>query len=256
MDAQRITLSLEDQAGGFETTPERVRLGDLVRFTEDVQVFLRGTTREVDTQSLEVSIQRGSLSIVTTPIPAAPLLFKDLRALAAGVALDGIDAKRQEVVQRWQKSARAGAAVIRISAPMLDHAIVVDAASDFHTDDADQWVQVERYIRGEVQDLGGAVRPNAHVKLPDGRTLTVTTDKDLLRNEKVNRLYKMAMLRIKAELNVLTQELRNARLLEFVEYDQRVDEDGLQRLISRGDDAWKDVDDPTAWVDGLRGDSR
>lgn len=255
MDAQPITLSLEDLSGGFEASPDRVRLADLVRFTEDVQVFLRGSTKEIDTQALEVAIRHGSLSIQTVPIAGAPRLFADLRALSFATGLDGLDPKRKEIMLRWQKAALHSGVSVQISAPMLPSAIVVNAGSDFHADDADHWVTVERYVRGEVQDLGGATRPNAHVKLPDGTTLTVSTDKELLRSEKVNRLYKMAMLRIKAELNLVTQELRNARLLEFVEYDAQVDEEAMRRLVSRGDDAWKDVPDATSWVDDLRGDS-
>ena len=41
--------------------------------------------------------------------------------------------------------------------------------------------------------------------MPDGTTLKVTTEKDLLRDDKENRLYKTAMLRIRAEYNVLTR---------------------------------------------------
>ncbi len=255
MDPQPITLSLEDLSGGFEASPDRVRLADLARFTDEVQHFLRGSAKEVDTQALDVAIRQGSLVIQTAPIAAAPRLFADLRSLARGTSLDGIDPRRKEIMQRWQRAALQSGISIKVSAPMLDAPIAVTAASDFHADDADHWVTVERYIRGEIQDLGGATRANAHVKLPNGTTLTVTTEKDLLRNDKVNRLYKMAMLRIKAEFNLLTQELRNARLLEFIEYEPRVDEEALKRLISRGEEAWKDVPDPSAWVDDLRGDS-
>ena len=74
-----------------------------------------------------------------------------------------------------------------------------------------------------------------------------------MRDDTVNRLYKPAMLRIRAEYNVLSQELRNAILLEFVEYAPRVDEAELERLTRRGVNAWKDVPDATAWVDELRG---
>ena len=46
------------------------------------------------------------------------------------------------------------------------------------------------------------------VYLPDGRSLKVTAERDVLRDDTVNRLYKQAMLRIRAEYNVLTRELR------------------------------------------------
>ena len=173
-----------------------------------------------------------------------------------GELLDNIDAKRREVMDRWQKAARQTRDLAyRISAPFLERPIIVNAESDYHADDADQWVQVERYIRGEIQDLGGVTKANAHVRLPDGRTLKVIAERDFLRDDTVNRLYKMAMLRIKAEYNVQTRDLRNARLLEFVEYTSQVDEDALLRMTRRGASAWKDVVDATAWVDEQRGGS-
>ncbi len=255
MNAQSITIALIDHTAGFEATPGRVRLGDLASFSSDVTTFLRGEDREVDTNTLEVAVRKGSLAIETTPVLSAPNLFRDLRALAAGELLDNLDAKRREVMERWQKAARQTKQVAyRISAPFLDRPIQINSESDYHADDADQWVLVERYIRGEIQDLGGVTKANAHIKLPDGRTLKVTTERDVLRNDTVNRLYKLAMLRIKAEYNVLTRELRNARLVEFVEHASAVDEEALSRLTRRGAVAWKDVPNATTWVDELRGD--
>lgn len=254
MEAQRITIALIDHSAGFEATPERVRLGVLTDFSADVASFLRGEGKEVDAKTLEVAIRTGSLAIQTVPLLAAPGLFRDLRSLSAGELLDSLDAKRREVTDRWQKAARQSKQVAyRISAPFLAHSIEINAESDFHADDADQWVQVERYIRGEIQDLGGRTRPNAHVKLPDGRTLMVMADRDSLRDDTVNRLYKVAMLRIKAEYNVLTRDLRNARLVEFVEHANEVDENELARMTRRGANAWKDVPNATAWVEELRG---
>ncbi|MEI8325068.1 MAG: hypothetical protein WCH44_06810 [Betaproteobacteria bacterium] len=257
MEAQRITVALIDHSGGFEATPERVRLGDLADFSADVATFLRGEDKDVDTNTLEVAVRKGSLAIETVPLLSAPGLFRDLRALLTTELLDTLDAKRREVLERWQKAARQTRQLAyRISAPFLDRPILINAESDYHADDADQWVQVERYIRGEIQDLGGATKANAHVKLPDGRTLKVTAERDVLRDDTVNRLYKLAMLRIKAEYNVLTRDLRNARLVEFVEYSPTVDEEALARLTRRGAAAWRDVSDATAWVDELRGGKR
>jgi hypothetical protein len=157
-------------------------------------------------------------------------------------------------MEKWQKTSRQSKDVAyRISAPFLGNFIEINGGSDYHADDADQWVQVERYVRGEIQDLGGATKANAHIKLPDGRTLKVTTERDVLRNDTINRLYKVAMLRITAEYNVLTRELRNAHLVEFVEHATTVDEEALSRLTRRGAVAWKDVPDATTWVDELRG---
>ena len=76
MEAQRITVAMIDHSAGFETTPERVRLGDLADFSADVATFLRGENKEIDTRTLEVAVRKGSLAIETTPLLSAPNLFR------------------------------------------------------------------------------------------------------------------------------------------------------------------------------------
>lgn len=254
MEAQRITLAMTDSSAGYEASPARVRLAALAEFTRDVSEFLSGDGKEIDLSELDVAVKTGSVAIETSPILAAPALFRDLQTLLGSPLLDSLDAKRRKVVERWQKTARkAGGATYRIAAPFLERPVLVNARSDYRSDDADQWVRVERYVRGEIMDLGGATRPNAHVKLPDGRTLTVAAPRELLAAEERNRLYKPAMLRVRAQYNVLTQELRNAELIEFVEYAPRFDADAFERMTRRGAERWKDVPDASAWVEQLRG---
>ncbi len=236
-------------------SPDRVRLGDLARFAEDVKTFLQGDGKELDATNIEVAVVQGSFALQTAPIPFAPKLFSDLNILQRGEVLDQVDKKRQAVIERWQKAARStGALVYKILAPFLEMPVVVSVESDYRTDDSDHWVVVERYVSGEILDLGGATQPNAHIKLPDGKTLKVITDKDFLRDDKLNRLYKTAMLRVKAEYNTQTRTLRNAHLLEFVEHTTDIDESQLERMKSRGASAWKDIESASAWVDKLRGE--
>ena len=254
MEAQPITLVLEDATHGVGATPDRVRLSLLTSFTADVESFLRGKSKEVDPAALDVAVKHGSLAVVTQPIALAPTLFRDLRSLTETEMLDSLDARRREVVERWQKRARAEPAMsFRLGAPFLPRPVVISSQTDYRADDADQWVRVERYVRGEILDLGGATKPNAHVRLPDGSTLTVGTEREVLRTDTINRLYKPAMLRIQAQYNVLTRELRDARLIEFVAYEPRFDAAEFERLNRRGEQAWKDVPDASAWVEELRG---
>jgi hypothetical protein len=246
MEAQPLTFALIDESSGYEASPERVRLASLAEFSADVAMLLRGSAREVDPAKLEVAVQFGSVAIRTAPVSLAPVLFRDLRSLLDSESLDRLDVRRREVLERWQKTARLVRGIAyRISAPFLERPILVNAESDYRADDADQWVQVERYVQGQIEDLGGAPRANV---------LAVGTERDVLRDDPTNRLYKQAMLRIKAEYNVLTRELRKAKLVEFVEYAPKFDEADMARLTRRGAQAWKDVPDATAWVEDLRGE--
>ncbi len=253
MDAQSLLIVLHDDSAGYEITPDRVPLSALRAFAKDVDVFLRGDANDVDTAALDVAVVNGSLGL-RTALTASPVLMGDLRKLAHSDLLDGIGSKRRAVVERWQKAARGPRrSQVQISAGFLPVPITISAESDFRADDADQWVRVERYFRGEIEEIGGHTRSNAHIRLPDGRTMVVNAPREFLRDEKVNRLYKLAMVRITAEYNVMTREYRQARLLEFVEHDSRLDEKELDRLTQRGSKAWRDVPDAGVWVDSMRG---
>ena len=133
--------------------------------------------------------------------------------------------------------------------------VLISAATDFRADDADQWVHVERYVQGEVFELGGLNNVNAHLRLADGTKLLVSADRDALSRDPKNRLFKQALVRIAADYNVRTRQYRDARLLGFEPQASSVDEQALARLLERGRQAWSDVADAGAWVDEARGNA-
>jgi hypothetical protein len=141
MEAQELLIALHDESAGYEISPDRVPLSVLRSFTRDVDEFLRGDGNDVDTNALDISIEKGSLAIRTAPT-ANPVLLNDLRKLANGQEMDGVGLKRRAVIERWQKSARGGRRWrVSIAADFLPAAIVISAESDFRADDADQWAQ-------------------------------------------------------------------------------------------------------------------
>lgn len=253
MSMQPVSISLHDESAGYAISPDRVPLSVLRGFAKDADEFLKGDSAEVDTSSLDVAVEKGSIAIRTAPM-AAPGLFADLRRLSHSELLDGLDAKRRQVVERWQKLAQGSRRlVVTIASPVLRQPVTISPASDYRADDADQWVGVERYLSGEVVELGGTHSVNAHIRLPDGRRMVVESTREVFRSDKVNRLYKTAMVRISAEYNVVTREYRNARLIAFEEHQNEIDEAQLRKLTQRGAKAWKDVTSPAEWVESLRG---
>ena len=253
MEAQSIRIAIHDESAGYPVSPLRVPLSLLRTFTKDVDELLRGDAGDLPTRELEVAVLEGSLAIETRPT-ANPGLLRDLRLLAASPLIDGLNPKRRAVVERWQKAARSGRSLrYEISSAWLPQPVVISAESDFHTDDADQWVRVERYVQGEVFEIGGLNNINAHLRLADGSTLLVSAAREMLSNDPKNRLFKQALVRIVADYNVQTREHRNAQLLGFEPQDKSLDERALARMMERGKRAWADVPDAAAWVEDLRG---
>jgi hypothetical protein len=230
-----------------------VPLAVLRAFARDVDELLRGDAGDLPARELEVAVVAGSLAIETRPT-ANPGLLQDLRLLASSQLIDSMNGKRRAVVERWQKAARSTKPVrYEISAAWLTKPVVISSESDFHTDDADQWVRVERYVQGEVFELGGLNNVNAHLRLADGSTLLVSAAREVLSSDPKNRLFKQALVRIVADYNVQTREHRNAQLLGFEPQDSSLDEKALARMLERGRRAWADVPSASDWVEDLRG---
>lgn len=254
MEPLVITFAFDDDSQASPASPERVALGSLREFVKDVEDFLRGDDKEVDCAGLTVSVVAGSFGLRTEPIALAPSLMRDLNLLARMQSIGAVGERRRNVVLAWQKRARgARRQRFRVEASNLASPLRVDASTDYRTDDADQWVRVERYMRGEVIEVGGARNVNAHIKLPNGITLAVDATREQLRDDSANRLYKPAMVRFSAEFNVITNQYRGAKLIAFEEYGPKFDESAFERLTERGAKAWADVGDAAEWVEGLRG---
>lgn len=253
MSPQALRFTLHDGSAGYEVSTRRVPLALLRGFTKEVDVFLHGGPEGLDTAALEVSLADDALAIETAPILHAALMH-DLQLMAMTPILSGMTPQRRAVVLRWQRQARRTRLFrIEITAPCLDRPLVIDADSGFCADDPEAWVNVERYVRGQLEELGGHAVVNAHLRLFDGRSLTVATDKAQLASEPRNRLYKTALLRIRASYNIRTGQYRDAELIEFVEHDRRLDARELDELTRRGVRAWHGLPPLGAWLDVQRG---
>jgi hypothetical protein len=253
MEPLVLTFSFDSDAGAPPVSPERVSLAAMREFVREVEEFLRGDDKEVDTATLDVAVVGGSFALRTGAIALAPRLASDLRHLSQSPVLDSVSPRRREIMASWQKRARSPRRhSYRIEAAFLDHQVQVTASTDFHTEDANEWVRVERYVRGVLTEVGGTRNVNAHIRLPDGTPLQVDATREQLSNERENRLYKPLMVRFSAEYNVRTNDYRAARLIEFSDYKPVFDDKAMQRLTDRGAKAWADVDDAAAWVESLR----
>ncbi len=249
--ADSLRFALSDRIQNAEVGPKHVPLALLGQFEEDVENFLRGSNREVDTSQVIVSIEEGSLAIVATGLQSASGLWNDLAQLDNPSALGLIDRKRAEVVERWQSAARKNPhRSYRLADAGGKLSVRVDAKTDFRNQVQAVWVPVEKYVKGTIVDWGGKTSPNVHLDLGNGKTLQIASTQQLLADEKENRLYKQAVLHIGAEQNLETGELRNHSLLGFEVHRPTWDEAEFDKLVQKGTQAWAEV--PDDWLESQR----
>lgn len=251
MESQnKLQLAVSDWVDDVEVGPAYVPLALLGDFQKDVADFLRGTSKEVDLNKVIVSIESGSLAIVASGLLAAAGLWHDIQHLEHSSSTGQIDSKRAAVIMKWQDYARSNPARnYKIADSKGRHLITVNAESDFRAPVA-PWVEVEKYINGKVIDMGGQAKPNIHVKIASGPSLTIAATQDQLGRDDTNRLYRTELLHVMAEENLETGELRNMRLIAFQAYKPKFDENEFNIMVERGTRAWAGVDED--WLESLR----
>lgn len=253
MEKHKITLALNDKTGGYEASPDRVPARVLASFSKEVADFLKGSGRAPGRQ-IDVSITKGSLALSSEDAASAPL-FRDLRLLEDTSDLSRIDSKRREVIEKWQRRARRLKDYsVHIASTSIKAAVHISKTSNYRDLGTARLVNVERYIRGTIQGLGGLSSTSAVVLLPDGNRLNIRADKTLIERESVNRVYREAILRVRGKLNLETSELTDAELVSFVDYAPRFDNKDMETLVAKGRKAWSDVKDHVEWVRSMRGE--
>lgn len=251
---RKLLFSVSDRADGHEVTPETVPLGLLKEFVKDVATFLGGDGRDVDTKDLLVSVVQGSFGLQPyEDLPADLPIWHDVEQLSKGY-LDGVDPKRAGVAEKWLFNARKHPTrSFRIVDTATSNVLTINANTFFTREIQSNWVLVERYLAGVVEDWGGQTSPNIHLRFEDGTTLKVDATRDQIREQEKNPVYHSVVIRVELEEDLVTGEKRNARFLGFAEYDPRIDEDEYQKTIEAGRTAWKGVEDAADWVRKIRG---
>ncbi|MGA2748580.1 MAG: hypothetical protein ABSG59_07375 [Verrucomicrobiota bacterium] len=255
-ETRSIEFVLHGKVEGQEITPRTIGLSQFNEFNQQVETFIGGS-QKVKLDQVHVEIAQSSY-VFRAMLPAVVLssLEPDLKLMERQDVLGEMDIKRAEVVQRWQARAKTN--------PDLSYEVRPDGATplkvrvsretDYRVGEIVPWVAVEKYLFGQIVDMGGMQKANVHLKIErGGKMLLVGASQGYLQEQVENRLYHKALLHVRAEQHFRTGELRNIQLISFVDYQPVYSEEALDRFTTKGAEAWADVADAAQWVREMRG---
>lgn len=251
-----IEFVLHGKVEGVEITPKTIGLSQFNEFNQQVEAFISGS-QKLKLDQAHVEIAKSSYVLrVLLPVVVASSLESDLKLMGREDVLGELDYKRAEIIQKWQSRAKDN--------PELDYEVRsgcenlpgfrISQKTDYRIGEIVPWVSVEKYLFGQVVDMGGTHKANIHLKLDrTGKTLIIGASQGYLREQIENRLYHKALLHVRANQHFRTGDLRNIQLIAFVDYQPTYDEGALDRFAAKGTKAWADVPDAVKWVRDLRG---
>ena len=256
-NSSTIAFVLRGKVDGTDLTPRTIGLSQFNEFNRQVEDFIAGSHR-LKLDETHVEIAEGSYKLnVLLPSLIFSALAIDIKVLNRQDCLGEIDPKRQEVIAKWQAQSKRFTDLTYEIAPRNPELpkIKISRESNFRVGAVVPWVVIEKYLRGEVVNIGGAQKANVHIRLDDtGKLETLGSSQGYLHDQVENSLYRKVLAHVRAEQHYKTGELRNIQLIAFVDYSPKYDEAALDAFAAKGRQAWADVPDAAAWVRELRGE--
>lgn len=253
---KQFSFSMTDKVDGQPLTPQNVDLPTLRGYLSDIETLIKGEAPGASANGTQVRIEEGSLLIkALVPAILATGLAEDMVRLEATGDLDAIQPKRAQVIESWMSRAkRSEHRTYSIAGAGLKRKLSITKSSPLAHAGDQGWVNVEKYLTGKVVDLGGKQDPNVHLVLDKSEnTIMIAATEKQLAAERENQLYRKVNVRVRAEQNTRSKELRNMKLLEFLPRASEPDEEALRALWSKGRKAWGGVPSASEWVDNFRG---
>jgi hypothetical protein len=249
-----IDFIVRGKLGDLDISPDHISVSLLNSFSKDISDLLN-TIQEVKKEDIVVSIEDGSFKIKAIIVLAAiNIINAEIKTLTETNDLNSINEKRSLIYEKWGSNAKENNYEFEIKT--LDNfGLVINKDSAFNKVDNSIWVESELYLYGLITDLGGSQKPNIHLRLEDGKNIVIACTKENIANEIENRVYHPAAIRVTANQNLQTGELKEIKFLEFNKYNPTFNEKTLLDTIEKGTNAWADVDDHVDWIRNLRTDN-
>ncbi len=265
-----LIFKLKGTRQGIPISPDTWDVAELARFLQEVEILLRPEVASATDRAhnpITISYEEGSAQLRTRSSRARRERTLDLisragQAQAASVGdvaaaydLAYLQPKQQKVIRSWFRQAQAFGDVYQILDPSTDDKVLlnIDRYTTLIEVDEEVWVPTEQYLQGRILSLGGINKTGLIIEVGQHR-YPVEATQEMLEKQEVNRVYHEGILRVRAERQLLSGELRNIALLHFVDYAPKFDQKEHAQTTKQVSAAFADIENLAAWVAQLRGE--
>lgn len=106
------------------------------------------------------------------------------------------------------------------------------------------WVDAEVYFYGTLVDAGGKDKSNIRLETKDFGMVVISVDRETLKSEERNILYKEYGIQAQGKQNIETGEIDKSslKLIKIIDYSPSFDSDYIKGLIDKVGDRFDGID--------------
>ncbi|AWM32119.1 hypothetical protein [Hymenobacter nivis] len=266
-----LVFKLKGQRNGSPISPDTWDVAELKRFIGEVEDLLRPettTAAERAEEPITLRYEEGSAQLRTRSSRSrqerALRLVQALRPLrtqdaegntVVGVQLEALLPKQRRVIHTWFQQAQAYGDVYQVLDPQHGDQplLIIDRYTTLVEAAEDLWLPTELYLSGRILSLGGVNKTGLTIEVGQNHYKVAASEQQLAQQE-ANLVYHEVVMRVKAERQYKSGDLRNLELGQFVKYAPTFDKDSHANATRAVSKAFAGIDSLTDWVSQLRGE--
>ena len=252
--AEKIEINIKGMNGSEKLSPDNFDIKEIVDILENIEPLLYPNAKG-HRPTISYGIEEGSVKNVFGVTAQAAAAFAAVLSLVnSSGSLDGLEPPTAKALEQYQIMARKRGYSFEFSSSTARDVLLSITPETSYIRSQGVWVETEMYFYGSLEDAGGKESPNIHLQTKEFGLIVISTDKDTLRSEGRNLLYKEYGVRALGLQNALTGELDKSsfKLVEILDYTPAFDESYINGLINKVGDKFKDVD-VDEYISELRG---
>lgn len=254
MDALgNIEIKLEGFVGARKLSPAVVDIDEIKEVLSQASALLFPESKRAHRPMISYELVEGSVIHRFHTIMQSIIGFGAvLSQINADGQIDFLHDRSASAIEQLQQLAVEKDYQITISAH--ESQLRIDRNTHFQRN-AKLWVDAEFYLYGELTNAGGKSSPNIHLDTEEFGSLRIATNKDYLKGEDKNLLYRKFGVRVLGKQNIQTFEMDRTSLsfIDLFDYDTEYSESYLDGLLQKSAPAWQDVMNADDWLDDIRG---
>lgn len=224
MDKQGlIEIHIVGAKGNNQLSPDNFDIKEIKVLLESIEDLLYPNNKK-DRPDITYSIETGSVrNIFKTSMQAVVAFSAVMTMVNQTGSIDGLELPTARAIEKIQDVARKTDYTFEFKTSNdVASVLTVSPDTNYHRT-TDLWVDAEFYFYGTLTNAGGKDKSNIHLDTNEVGSIIIATDKDFLKKEEKNLLYREYGVRVLGKQNVETGEIDRSdlKLLDLIDYTPR-----------------------------------
>ncbi len=249
-----VEIRVLGKKGNLKLSPDNYDIKEIISMLYNIEDLLYPINKK-ERPLITYDIQEGSVKHVFKTSLQAIIGFSAILAqIQKSNSIDFLELKTAQAIENIQNFSYQKDYEFEIKTSLEKDTVLTISPQSNYLRTENLWADAELYFYGLLTNAGGKSRINIDLDTEEFGSLTIDTEKDFLKDQEDNLLYKKYGVRVIGKQNVETGEInkRTLKLLQLIDFSPKYDDSYLNSLIEKAKNKWKGVD-ADDWLSNLRG---